>query len=89
LNKKLRRRRRLNTVKDHGTSWYPSAVDFAIEHNLASWQLGCRHGGREPIPRPSPAAGNRTKRRPVMDAIKHQRTAAGQRMLWGARGCVD
>lgn len=74
-----------NTVKDHGTSWYPSAVEFAMRHNLAIMAHSDVHATRQPDTSPvtlllvtDRSVGG------VMDAIKGQRTAAWfNGMLWG------
>lgn len=74
-----------NTVKDHGASWYPSAVDFAMQHNLAFIANSDVHGNRQPDT--SPVTLLLVTERSVtgvMDAIKNQRTAAWfNGMLWG------
>jgi len=74
-----------NTVKDHGTSWYPSAVGFAMENNLAVFANSDVHGNRAEDTSPVTLLLV-TERSPkgVMDAIKGRRTAAWfSGMLWG------
>ena len=73
------------TVKDHGTSWYPWAVDFAMQQNLAMFADSDAHGNRKPD-NPTVTLLLVTERSVsgVMDAIKNQRTAAWfNGMLWG------
>jgi hypothetical protein len=74
-----------NTVKDHGTSWYPSAVDFAMRHNLAIMAHSDVHAHRQPDTSPVTLllVADRSVGA-VLDAIKAQRTAAWfNGMLWG------
>ena len=74
-----------STVKDHGTSWYPSAVDFAMRQNLAILANSDVHGNRQPDTSPTTLLLV-TERSVdgVMDAIRQQRPAAWfGGMLWG------
>lgn len=74
-----------NTVEDHGTWWYPSAVDFALKHNLAIFANSDVHANRAPDTSPVTLllVSERTNKG-VMDAAKGRRTAAWfNGMLWG------
>lgn len=74
-----------NTEKSHGTSWYPSAVAFAMEHDLAVFANSDVHGRRRADT--SPVTLLLVTERSVdgvIDAIKQRRTAAWfNGMLWG------
>lgn len=74
-----------NTVESHGTHWYPDAVDFALEHNLAFIANSDVHGQRKS--EASPVTLLLVKERTadaVVDAISNQRTLAWfNGMLWG------
>ncbi len=74
-----------NTIEDHGTWWYPHAVDFALKHNLAIFANSDVHANRAPDTSPVTLllVTERTNKG-VMDAIKARRTAAWfNGMLWG------
>ena len=74
-----------STVESHGTHWYPAAVDFALEHNLAFIANSDVHSTRQPDTSPVTLLLV-TERTPdaVVDAIKQRRTAAWfNGMLWG------
>ena len=74
-----------NTIEDHSTYWYPHAVDFAMQQNLAVFANSDVHGNR--APETSPVTLLMVSERSVngvMDAIRNQRTAAWfANMLWG------
>ena len=74
-----------NTVNSHGTWFYPQALDWAIEHNLALFANSDMHGTRNANNSPATLV-LAEKRSPegVMDALRAGRTIAWfDGMLWG------
>ncbi len=74
-----------NTVESHGTHWYPDAVNFGLEHDLAFIANSDMHGVRQPSNSPVTLLLV-TERTPdaVVDAIRQRRTVAWfNGMLWG------
>ena len=75
-----------NTEKSHGTSWYPFAFDWAIEHNLAVFANTDVHGRRNETPAVTLLFCTERSEKGVLDAIRARRTAAWfDGMLWGRK----
>ncbi len=73
-----------NTVKSHGTDWYPEAFEWAMEHGLAVLACTDAHGPRRADPAVSLLLVTERTEKGVLDAIRECRTAAWfDGMLWG------
>jgi len=75
-----------NTKKSHGTSWYPDAFGWAMEHNLAMFACTDAHGARLANPAVTLVLAEERSEKGVMDAIRARRTVAWfSGMLWGRK----
>ncbi|MDH7601448.1 MAG: CehA/McbA family metallohydrolase [Armatimonadota bacterium] len=75
-----------NTEKSHGTSWYPSAVDWALKYNWAMLACTDAHGKRKQNPAVTLVFAKERSEQGVLEAIRARRTIAWfDGMLWGRK----
>lgn len=75
-----------NTAKSHGTSWYPFALDWAMQYELAVFANTDAHAARASDPATTLVFATERTQRGVMDAIRQRRTVAMfNGMLWGRK----
>ena len=66
-----------NTVQSHGTWWYPSALDWAVEHNLTIFADSDVHATRGPIEQATTLVLVKDRSpQGVMEALRARRTLA-------------
>ncbi len=66
-----------NTVASHGTYWYPSALDWGVEHNLTIFANSDVHATRGDVPQATTLILARDRsREAVMEALRAGRTVA-------------
>jgi len=66
-----------NTVQSHGTWWYPSALDWAVEHNLTIFANSDVHGARGAIEQATTLVLVKDRSpEAVMEALRARRTLA-------------